>query len=285
MFDFDTITERHGTDSLKWDKYDQNVLPLWVADMDFPSPPAVLEALKNRVDHGIFGYTNPPTPLVGLLVDRLDEKYRWQIEPDWLVFLPGLVPALNLVCRTFAKDRETIISATPIYLPFLSAPIYQNRKLVTVATELTDGRWQLRPEAIRDAATDDSRVFLFCNPHNPVGRSYRRDEVEAVAAACLERDLVICSDEIHCDLLLDDVTHTPTASISPEIAARTITLMAPSKTFNLPGLSCAYAIIPNENLRRRFKRSTRGLLTDQTVWAMRHVRPHIDMAESGWKNS
>ncbi len=260
MFGFDQVIDRTGTASLKWSKYGPDVLPLWVADMDFPSPPPVVDALKARAEHGVFGYTLPPDSLRQAIVSRLARLYDWQVEPDWLLFLPGLVPALNLICRAGAEPGQEVLCPTPIYPPFLTAPRYQDRPLVRVPSRCTDGRWSFAASDIAAALTGKSKVLLYCNPHNPVGRAYRRKEVLAVAELCCERDLILCSDEIHCELQLDAGRHVPAASLAPEIAARTITLMAPSKTFNTPGLATAFVVISNRDLRRRFQHACRGLV-------------------------
>lgn len=234
---------------------------MWVADMDFRSPPAVIEALHRRVDHGVFGYTGAPAELVDVVVGRLLEDYGWRIQPDWLVSLPGLVVGLNVTCRAVGEDGDDVLTFTPIYPPFLTAPRHSGRNPVAVSLRHSAGRWGFDLERLEAAVTPRSRLLLLCNPHNPVGRVYSREELLEVAAFAERHDLVIGSDEIHCGLVLDaDKRHIPLASLSPEIAARTITLMAPSKTYNLPGLGCAFAVIPDEELRRRFTRTMAGIV-------------------------
>ncbi|UCD53398.1 MAG: PatB family C-S lyase [Phycisphaerales bacterium] len=260
-FDFDTVIERHDTDSLKWARYrGRDIIPMWVADMDFRAPQPVLEALHARVEHGVFGYAVPPRELVEVLVARLADRYEWAIEPAWITWLPGLVPALNVVCRAFGDDGDEVLTFTPAYPPFLAAPVLSRRTLRTVPLKRENNRFTFDMERFEAALSPNSRALLLCSPHNPVGRRYEREELRQVAEVCLEHGIVLCSDEIHCDLILDGEVHIPTATLSPEIAANTITLMAPSKTFNVPGLNCAFAVIPNADLRRRFKQARGGIV-------------------------
>jgi cystathionine beta-lyase len=258
--DFDRLVDRTGTASFKWDRYPDDVLPLWVADMDFVSPPAVVAALRERATHGVFGYALVPDSLIDAVCAHLLSRYGWRIEPEWLVWLPSVVPGLNLACRAFAGPGEAVMTVTPVYPPFLEAPPDQGRRLLTVPAAFNDGRWQLPLEAMEAAVTPDTRVLLFCHPHNPLGRVWSREEVAAVLDFCRRHDLVLCSDEIHCDLILDEFAHVPAALASPADAERIVTLMSPSKTFNLPGLNFAFAIVPDEQLRRRFQRPGEGLL-------------------------
>lgn len=261
---FDTAIDRRGSDAIKWSRYaGRDVLPMWVADMDFPAPPAVLAALHRRIDHGVFGYGGPWPSLTESVLTHLESEYGWRVEPDWLVWLPGLVSGLNIACR--AVDGE-VLTATPIYPPFLSAPHFSGRKLNRV--ELTDSgeRWHFDQNALKSASTAVTQLFLFCHPHNPVGRCWSRQELLDLAAFAAERDLIVCSDEIHCGLILDaDQRHIPFASLSADAARRSITLMAPSKTFNIPGLGCAFAVIPDAALRQRFERAMRGIVPHVNV--------------------
>lgn len=261
-FDFDTPIDRRGIASSKWDKYEgRDILPMWVADMDFRSPPEVVEALRRRADHGVFGYTHPPAELVDCLVSMLDKQYDWAIEPEWIVWLPGLSVGLNLVCRAVAGEGDDVLTMVPIYPPFLAAPKRQDRNLVTVPLAQDNGRWVMDLEALERAITPRSRLLLLCNPHNPVGRLYSTDELAALMSLCRKHDLVVCSDEIHCGLVLDEGRHhVPTVKVSPEMADRTITFMAPSKTFNLPGLHCAFAVISSEEFREAFRQARAGLV-------------------------
>ena len=263
MYDFDTIYDRSGTGSLKWDRHaGTDVLPLWVADMDFRAPPAVIDALKIRADHGIFGYTMPHADVADEVLAYLKSRHGVDAQPEWLIWYPGMVPALNVACRALAASGDGVITATPIYPPFLSAPAYSDRQLQAVPLRLKGDEWTFDFEAMEATVTDRTRLFILCNPHNPVGRVFRRDELERLAEFCIRHDLIICSDEIHCDLILDDAEHIPLSTLGPEIRDRTVTLHAPSKTYNLPGLCCAYAVIPNPRLRLEMKKTARGIITE-----------------------
>jgi cystathionine beta-lyase len=265
-FDFDTVHDRRGTDSLKWGRYkDRDVIPMWVADMDFRSPEPVIEALHRRVEQGIFGYASPPPELAPVVVARMWEKYRWAIEPSWLVWLPGVVPALNVVCQAYGDPGDEVVTFTPVYPPFLTAPSRSGKTLRTIPLRRERNLYTFDAERLEREVSSRTRILLLCNPHNPVGRRYEREEIERLARICVAHDLVICSDEIHCDLILDGGPHVPTATLGPEAAARTITLMAPSKTFNIPGLNCAFAIIENPELRTRFKKAREGRVPGTNV--------------------
>ncbi|MBY4676238.1 MalY/PatB family protein [Marinobacterium arenosum] len=261
---FDAPIDRRATSSQKWERYrDSNVLPMWVADTDFMAPPAVIEALHQRIDHGVFGYTNTPEELTRLVIERMQRLYGWQIEADWLVWLPGLVCGLNLACRSVGNSGSAVLSPKPIYPPFMSSPLLSERSLVSVPMKLVEQRWLLDLDALEQSITADTRLLLFCNPQNPGGTLYRREELERLAEIVQRHDLQVCSDEIHCDLILEPgLEHIPLASLNPEIAARTITLMAPSKTFNIAGLGCSFAIIADKQLRKRFKDVRKGIVPD-----------------------
>lgn len=261
-FDFNSPVERRNTASMKWDKYkDRDIIPLWVADMDFCSPPAVIEALHQRIAHGVFGYTVAPESLKTLVVEKFAADFNWSIQPEWLVWLPGLVTGFNVACRAVGEDNDDIMTAVPVYPHFLTAPQNFRRRLIKVPLQETDNHWTFDFDRLEKAITPNTRLFLLCNPHNPVGRVFSRDELNTLAAICEKYDIVICSDEIHCEMILDgEKTHIPTATLDPIVAARTITLMSPSKTFNLPGLGCAFAIISEKKLRRRFIQATAGIV-------------------------
>lgn len=265
-FDFDTAPARRDTDSQKWQKYaGRDVLPLWVADMDFKSAPAILEALHRRVDHGIFGYARPMQATVAAVVAAMEQRYGWQIEASWLVWLPGLVVGLNVTAQAFAEPGDEVLTVGPVYPPFMSAPKNSARTTVVVPWLLSGGTWILDWEALERAVTPRTKLFYLCNPHNPLARVWRREELMRLGEFCTRHNLVLCSDEIHCDLILDPaLPHVPTAVLSPEIAARTVTLMAPSKTYNVPGLGTSLAIIPDAIRRTRFIRATAGIVAEVT---------------------
>lgn len=263
-YNFDQLVDRRPSGSLKWKTYDPDVLPLWVADMDFQVPPSILEALKARVDHGIFGYELPSRDLKQIICDRLFRFYRWAVTPEQIVFSPGIVSSFNLACCATADSGESVLSHIPVYPPILKAPTNQKMRLVTA--ELAHHRegqllhYEIDFEAMHSALCADTRLFILCHPQNPTGIEFSPSDLTRMAEFCFRHNLWICSDEIHCDLLLDGTVHTPLASLSPEIASRTITLMAPSKTYNIPGLGCSFAIISNPEMRRRFRSAAEGIL-------------------------
>ena len=261
---FDQVIDRRQSDAIKWGKYaGRDILPLWVADMDFAAPPAVQAALQQRLAHGVFGYGKPWPALTEAVLDHLAGEYDWQIEPDWVVWLPGLVTGLNVACRAVGGE---VLTATPIYPPFLSAPKLSGQTLKTFPLAQSPDGWGWDAEALAAATTPDSRLFMLCHPHNPVGRCWTAAELTALAEHAERHDLIVCSDEIHCGLILaEGRRHIPFASLSPEAARRTITLMAPSKTFNIPGLGCAFAVIADASLRRRFLRAMDGIVPHVNV--------------------
>ncbi|MES2693838.1 MAG: PatB family C-S lyase [Verrucomicrobiota bacterium] len=265
-FDFDHVPERRGTDSQKWQKYaGRDVLPLWVADMDFRSAPAIVEALHARVEHGVFGYARPVKSTVDAVVDAMQQRYGWKIDPAWIVWLPGLVVGLNVTAQAFAEPGDEVLTLSPVYPPFMTAPKNSARVSVTVPFVLHEGHWTIDWDALERAVTPRTKLFYLCNPHNPLARVWRRDELVRLGEFCGRHNLILCSDEIHCDLILDPaLPHIPTSVLSPEIAARTITLMAPSKTYNVPGLGTSLAIIPDTMRRARFIRATAGIVAEVT---------------------
>jgi cysteine-S-conjugate beta-lyase len=259
-FDFDHAPDRRGGDSIKWNRYaGRDVLPMWVADMDFAVAPEILDALRRRVDHGVFGYAEPWPSLVESVLRHLEGEYAWAVDPSWLVWLPGLVSGINVACRAVGGAAFT---ATPAYPPFLAAPA----QLTTAPLTRGDDRWEWDLPAVEAALTPETRLLLLCHPHNPVGRAWEEGELRAVDAIAERRGLVVCSDEIHCGLVLEPGrNHRPYAALSEAAARRSITLMAPSKTFNLPGLGCAFAVIPDAGLRRQFHGAMRGIVPHVNV--------------------
>jgi cysteine-S-conjugate beta-lyase len=260
-YNFDLELDRRATESAKWGVYDDDVLPMWVADMDFVSPEPVLTALQNRVSHGIFGYPMEVPALKEVIVDRMAELYAWQIMPEDVMFLPGVVVAVNLTLHALSQPGDGALIQTPVYPPFFGAPLNAKMKLQEMELTLGEsGGYEIDFQAFEESITGDTRVFILCNPHNPIGRVFRRDELEKMAEICLRHDVVICSDEIHCDLLFKGVRHIPTASLNPEVGQNTVTLMAPSKTYNIAGLKCSVAIVQNAELREKLNTARQGLV-------------------------
>ena len=265
QFDFDSRLGRGGTGAIKWTRYGPDdcdeMLPFWVADMDFKLAPAIQEALQARLDHGFFGYSEPTQSLDEAFIEWVEAQYAWRVHPDWLVWVPGVVPGFNLACKVFESSDASIMMNTPIYYPFLNAP--ENMGHRSIYAPLSQGA---TPSAIdfnqmRASLAKDTRMFLACNPQNPTGRVYSRDELAALAEFCLEHDLLICSDEIHSPLVLGTkLQHHTIGEVVPEIESRLITLFAPSKAWNFAGLGCGVAVIPDAGLRARFRAAHDGLV-------------------------
>jgi cysteine-S-conjugate beta-lyase len=265
---FDQLINRRGTESFKWRTYPDDVLPLWVADMDFMSPAPVIRALREAVDHGVFGYprglhgdTSDLPEYTQTIVERLRDRYAWHVEPQDVIFVPGIVVGFNVMCNMFRAQGGSIAVQPPVYTPILEAPETAGltRNEAGLARQ-PDGTYAVDWDQFETALQGDTRAFILCNPHNPVGRVFRRDELERMAELCLARDVLICSDEIHGDLIYRDQRHLPIASLDPEIAQHTITFFAPSKTFNLPGLQASVLIIQNAELRQRYQAARQMIL-------------------------
>lgn len=262
-YHFDRLPDRRASDSVKWHQYPEDVLPMWVADMDVTSPEPVIQALRQRVEHGVFGYPSGAIQsLQQVILDRLDRLYGWKVAAEHLVFIPGVVTALNITGQAVGKANEGILIQTPVYPPFFNVPRHFSGNLQEAPLCFDTGRdqYEVDWDVFEDAITQQTRLFILCNPHNPVGRVFRKDELVKMAEMCLKHEMIICSDEIHCDLIFSGSQHIPIASLDPEIGQKTVTLIAPSKTFNLAGLDCSIAIIPNDSLRRRFQEARRGLV-------------------------
>lgn len=268
-YDFDRVIERRGTDSYKWKRYDEEVIPLWIADMDYISAEPIIQALHQRVDHGIFGYTRPTDELRIVIRERLKRLYQWDIQYEEIIFLPGLVTGLNLSFHVYAAPGEGVLIQPPIYFHFVKDPVMHGRVLNDPPLIQNGDTYEIDFEAFERSITDRTKVFLLCNPHNPVARVYTVKELEKIAEICLRYNIIICSDEIHCDLLYPGYHHIPIATLSPEVANKTVTLMAPSKTYNLAGLSCGFAIIKNPDLRKIWETASYGLIPNVNI--MGHV--------------
>ncbi|MBM3293900.1 MAG: putative C-S lyase [Candidatus Aminicenantes bacterium] len=261
--DFDALLDRRGTNAWKYEfcrtvLQDPEVIPMWVADMDFAAPPAVVAAVSERAAHGAFGYHYVPPSFWEAVVEWLRTRWRWEIRREWLIRSPGTVTALNLCVRAFTEPGDGVIVQTPVYYPFFAAAESNGRSIVRNPLRYADGRWTMDFEDFERRAGGRNRLLILCSPHNPVGRVWARDELERLADIVLARDLVVVSDEIHGDLVLPGRAHVPFASLSEAAAARTVTLIAPSKTFNLAGLSASAAAASNPGLLERLKREHRA---------------------------
>lgn len=259
--DFDRLIERRGTHSDKWRAFPEEVLPLWVADMDFAVPPAVQAALQARLEHGIFGYEGPSFELLEVVAGRMQRLYNWQVTPEMVLAIPGVVTGFNLAALSTCKPGQGLLVQSPVYPPFLQ--VHANIGLHLQVSEFhkvnDNGTLHYEIDFDEFEATVNSGgaktgMFLLCQPHNPTGSIYTPEQLTHLTDICLKNSITICSDEIHSELLLGGAHHTPIATLSPHIANRTITLIAPSKTFNVAGLFCAFAIIPNPDLRHAYKK-------------------------------
>lgn len=278
-FNFDQWIDRHHSDSLKWRKYgNRDILPLWVADTDFRSPPAVIEALQQRVEHGVFGYGAEPNALIDVVIERMATRYNWRIEAEWLVLLPGVVAGLNLCVRAFTSPGEGTVAPTPIYPPFRLAAKWADRSQINLQMRLENARWTMDLAAAEMQLTGNEKLLMLCNPQNPGGTVYRRDELAAQLRFAQQHDLIVCSDEIHCDLILEPgLQHIPFATLDDDAEQRSITLISPSKTFNIAGLGASLAIIPNKALRQRFNDTRRGIVPSVDILA-------ITAATAAWRD-
>jgi putative C-S lyase len=267
-FDFDTPIDRSGTWSLRWERYTgRDVIALWVADTDFRAPPAVIEAFRERVEHGVFGYTSAPAELREAIVERLARLYRWPVDPGWIVFLPGVVPGLHMAVRQLTRAEEHVLVPTPVYQHFKRAVELAPRAHDGVPLVLSGGRWVLDEGRLAALVRPESRLLLLCNPQNPGGTIFTRAELGRLAAFAERHGLVICSDEIHADFLLDaGKPHVPIASLAPEVSRRAVTLMSPNKTYNFPGVGVAFAIIEDESLRRAFSVDLHATVHDASLF-------------------
>ena len=258
--DFDVVVDRCNSDSAKWCRYDEDVLPLWVADMDFAAPELVIRALQERVAHGIFGYGQCPEDLRGVVQERLSRLYAWQVEAEDILFLPGVVRGFNLACHAIGSRGDEVLVEVPSYPPMLTAPKNAGRTLNPVP--LIDGGegYGHDLDQFEQAITERTSLFLLSNPFNPVGRVFERGELERLAEICLRNNIVICSDEIHSDIVFRGHQHVPVAALDPEVAKQTITLFSPSKTFNIAGLSFSVGVVQNPELREKLTQARQGLM-------------------------
>lgn len=269
-YDFVNCPERTGTDSTKWTRYEgRDIIPAWVADMDFKIAPEIIDALRTRLDHGLIGYpVQPPASVLAAAVEYLEVRRGWKVDPSWIVFTPALVAALNATIRACAGSGS-VVTHVPVYPPFISAPANSGHALTKIPMDWDEAkrRWHMCPDRLEAETPADAKVFMLCNPFNPLGRVFDRPELEALAAYAAKHDLTVCSDEIHCDLVLDQTkSHISFATLSPDAADRSVSLFAASKTWNLAGLFCGFAVIPNASRRAAFRRVIQGVMNEVNVF-------------------
>lgn len=264
-YDFDLPVERRGSDSHKWQRYDESIIPLWVADMDFVSAEPIVEALRRRVDHRIFGYSARDREMVPAVQDRLMRLYNWEVREEEILFLPGVVPGLNLAFQACTDAGDEVLVQPPVYFHFLDDPRRHGRVLDDPPLVQKGDSFEIDFDEFERSISSRTRLFLLCNPHNPVGRVFTEAELSRLADICLRHGIVICSDEIHCDLVYAGHHHIPIAALGPDVASRTITLMSPSKTFNIAGLGCAFAVIKDPGIRNGWTKWSQGLVPHVNV--------------------
>ncbi len=257
-YDFDRIVDRTGTESLKW-VYPRKVLkvedaiPMWVADMDFEAPPAVVEAVKRRAEHGVFGYPLVPPSFFAAAIGWLERRHGWAVRKKWMAMTPGIVPALNYCVRAFTRPGDPVIIQTPVYHPFYYAIENNGRRVVRNPLRFDGRRYTMDLDDLRTKIDEPGRMLILCSPHNPVGRVWSKEELEALGRIAVERDLLVIADEIHHDLVYRGHRHHVLALLAPELAHQTITCIAPSKTFNTAGLVTAAVVAANPDLLKKFE--------------------------------
>lgn len=263
------VKNRQNTHSLKWDKFPADVIPMWVADMDFASPEPIIKAIQDRVSDGVFGYTKADAELDQAIIDNARNNYDWEIRTKEIDYLPGLVCALHVAVRAFTQADEAVIIPGPVYFHLTKAAELANRKIHSIPMVINNDRWLPDMEAFALACADTkSKLILLCNPHNPGGTVFNREELEQIHALAKQHNLIVVSDEIHCDLILDEgLKHIPFASLNADAASRTVTLMAPSKTYNVAGLGLAYSVTQNLTLKNTFNLARSGIMPDPNLLA------------------
>ena len=262
-YDFDTLVDRRNTCSVKWDYCESDILPMWVADMDFESPREITDAITARAAHGVFGYTRTPDSYYQAIVDWMKEHHGWEIKRDWIVTTPGVLPALCFALSAYSEPGDKVIIQSPVYHPFRFVIERNRREPVENTMKLANDSYEMDYENLESLLDEKTKLLILCSPHNPVGRVWRKDELLKLAEICIEHGVLIVADEIHSDIIMKGHTHTPMATLSDEIADNVVTCMAASKTFNLAGLACSNIIISNERLYDKYK-STVGSLWVET---------------------
>lgn len=288
-YNFDQIIDRHNTFSHKWDQTeklfgDKDALPMWVADMDFAAPPEVIEALRERLEHGVYGYTLKPDSYYEAIIDWIRDRHGWTVQKEWITSSPGVVTALSLLVLSMTEPGDKILIQTPVYPPFHYVVKRNGRELVTNELKLENGRYTMDYEQLEQQLRSGVKMMLLCSPHNPVGRVWTKEELERLGELCVKYDTLVVADEIHADLLFSGRVHHPFANLSDEFAQRTISCVAPTKTFNLAGLKSSIVIIPNDDLRRRYNEWLYNLNLESESYfgvsaveaAFRHGGPWLD---------
>lgn len=269
---FDNIIDRSKTHSFKWDLYEKDSLPLWVADMDFRSPQPIIDAIIHRAEHGIFGYTYYPPSYYEVLLKWFKRRYDWIIKEEWLVFTPGVISAINLAIQAFSNPGDKVIVQNPVYYPFYGAIQTNEREILLNPLKVMDGGYQMDLDDLEPKLKDPRvKLLVLCNPHNPIGRVWRKDELNQLGELCIKNEILIIADEIHCDLIYPGCKFTNFASISDLFAQNSITCTSASKTFNLPGLQLSNILIPNQQLHDTFKNSLKRVFLPEELGYLPNV--------------
>ncbi len=268
-YNFDESINRLQTNSIKWDEVenlfgDKEMLPMWVADMDFKSPKPVIDALIKRAEHGIYGYTTRPDAYYDATVGWMKRRHNWTIEKDWITFCPGVVPALHIIVQNFTSPGDKILIQPPVYYPFMSVIEKNGREIAYNPLQFKNGRYTMDFDDLEKKIDPSVKMIILSNPHNPVGRVWTKDELSKLGEICLKHNILVVSDEIHFDLVYKGNVHTPFAAISDEFAENSITCTAPSKTFNLAGLKTSNIIIPNKEYREKFTKAVEDAFISMT---------------------
>jgi len=283
-YDFDRVVDRHGTASVKWD-YEKEyaghtgLIPLWVADMDFPAHPAIVEALRRRVDHGVFGYVREPESYFEAARAWLERRHGWRVPREWMIASTSVLSSLSVIILTFTSPGDGVVIQPPVYHPFGIRIRANGRRVVENPLVLRDGRWEMDLDGLERVMDAGTRMLILCSPHNPAGRVWERATLERLAAICRSRGVLLVSDEIHFDLVLPGHRHTPLASISADCAANAITLISPTKTFNLAGLGASLTVISSEDHRRKYTEAQNAIMG---------IAPNAVStvaAEAAWRNA
>jgi cystathionine beta-lyase len=270
-YNFDQQRNRYHTDSIKWDEVGSifgtaDLLPMWVADMDFAAAEPILKALHQRIDHGVFGYTVAGAGVRQAVIDRMKSKYGWEVKPEWLIFTPGIVSGLSFAVKAYTKVGDHVVIQSPVYHPFMDATVNNGCQIVNSQLRLNGSRYEMDYDSFQQAFEPQNgnpsrtSLYILCSPHNPVGRVWSREELMRAGQIAISHGAIVISDEIHGELVFRGAQHVPFASISEEFAQNSVVFIAPSKTFNLAGLAASVAIIPNEKLRQQYQLAASGFM-------------------------
>jgi len=286
FYNFDHVTNRKNSDSLKWDKFlETNPIPLWVADMDFEAPTFISECIQERARHKIFGYTHEPNNMKELICSYTLKEFNWEISPDWIVITPNIVSSLYILAKEMTKSGDSIIVPSPIYEHLTKACLFSNQKYIKADLSNENDRLVLKESTLKKIKKNNTKLLLFCNPQNPGGTVYKKNELLEIINFCLENDVCVCSDEIHSGLILDQFNrHIPIASLNKDISKKTVTLMSMNKTFNISGIGLGWEIIENPVIRNNFKKNFEGIMPSPNIFGYLATQSTLKFGEE-WRKS